>query len=67
MRTGKISLKHYLCQRGVPDITDGDCRCGRGGRTTRHVLLACSLFNHLREKTFGRRNGGSGEGNNRQF
>ncbi|RJE18498.1 hypothetical protein PHISCL_09164 [Aspergillus sclerotialis] len=60
MRTGKIGLRHHLYQRGVPDIPNRDCQCGRATQTVRHILLACPLFNDLREETLGRRSGGLG-------
>lgn len=41
MRTGKIGLRHYLYQRGVPDIPDENCCCGRATQTVQHVRLAC--------------------------
>ncbi|KAH2766950.1 hypothetical protein KXV55_004804 [Aspergillus fumigatus] len=47
MRTGKIRLRHYLYEQGVPDIQDGDCRVRRATQTVRHVLLACPLFKDL--------------------
>lgn len=63
MRTGKIGLRHHLYQRGVLDIPNGDCQCGQATQTVRHILLACPLFNDLREETLGRRSGGlRGEG-----
>jgi hypothetical protein len=58
MRTGKIGLRHYLYQRGVPDIQDGDCRCGRATQTVRHVLLACPLFRNLRQQYLVKPGGG---------
>lgn len=58
MRTGKIGLRHYLYQRGVPDMQDGDCRCGRATQTVRHVLLACPLFRNLRERYLVKPGGG---------
>jgi hypothetical protein len=58
MRTGKIGLRYYLYQRGVPDIRDGDCRCGRATQTVRHVLLACPLFRDLRQQYLTKPGGG---------
>lgn len=57
MRTGKIGLRHYLYRYGVPDMQDGDCRCGRTTQTVRHVLLACPLFKNLREQYLARPGG----------
>jgi len=64
MRTGKIGLRHYLYQRGVPDISDGDCRCGKATQTVRHLLLACPVFKDLREQFLGRPGGGLVGGGN---
>ena len=36
----------------VPDVTSGDCECGRGNQTVRHVLLACPMFNDLRREVW---------------
>jgi tubulin alpha len=58
MRTGKIGLRYYLYQRGVPDIQDGDCHCGRATQTVRHVLLACPLFRDLRQQYLTKPGGG---------
>ncbi|KAF4248432.1 hypothetical protein CNMCM8980_005985 [Aspergillus fumigatiaffinis] len=60
LRTGKIGLRHYLYQRGVPNIPDADCQCGKATQTVQHVLLACPLLKSLREEIFGRRLGGAG-------
>jgi ribonuclease HI len=63
LRTGKIGLRHFLYQRGVPNIPDADCQCGKATQTVQHVLLACPLLKSLREEIFGRRLGGpDGEG-----
>jgi ribonuclease HI len=63
LRTGKIGLRHYLYQRGVPNVPDADCQCGKATQTVQHVLLACPLLKSLREEIFGRRLGGpEGEG-----
>jgi hypothetical protein len=63
MRTGKIGLRHYLYQRGVPDVPNSDCQCGRATQSVRHILLACPTFSGLREEIFGGRSGGpEGEG-----
>jgi ribonuclease HI len=62
MRTGKIGLRYYLYQRGVPDIQDGVCHCGRATQTVRHVLLACPLFRDLRQQYLTKPGGGLGGG-----
>lgn len=48
MRTGKISLRHFLYQRKVPGVTSGECECGQGLQTVSHVMYTCSRFNELR-------------------
>lgn len=64
MRTGKIGLRHYLYQRGVPDIPDRDCRCGKATQTVQHILLACPIFKDLREQFLGKPGGGLEGGGN---
>lgn len=64
MRKGKMRLRHHLYQRGVPDVPDGDCRCGKAIQTVQHVLLACPLFKDLREQFLGRLGGGLEGGGN---
>ena len=64
MRTGKIGLRHYLYQRGVPDILDRDCHCGKATQTVQHILLACPIFKDLQEQFLGRPGGGLEEGGN---
>nr|KMM69769.1 hypothetical protein CPAG_06083 [Coccidioides posadasii RMSCC 3488] len=57
-----------IYQRGVPNITDSDCSCGRGSQTLRHVLFVCPRFTQLREDLFGRVVGGpEGEGDPRKI
>lgn len=58
MRTGTIGLRHYLYQRGLPDIQDGNCRCGMATQTVRHILLACPLLRYLREQYLTKPGGG---------
>ena len=58
MRTGKIGLRHHLYRRGVLEVANEKCGCGRGTQTIRHVLLTCHHFGELRGELFGRRSGG---------
>lgn len=37
VRTGKISLKHFLHDRKVPGFEDERCECRRDRQTVRHV------------------------------
>jgi hypothetical protein len=52
----------------VPGIADGECRCGRGSQTARHVLLACPRHAQLRKELFNIEYGGpDGEGDLRKI
>jgi len=53
MRTEKIGLRQFLYQRHVPGVEDGQCECGRGSQTVRHVLLACPRHTVLRRRIWG--------------
>ena len=64
MRTGKIGLRCYLYQRGVPDIPDGNCRCGKATQTVQHILLACPIFKDLQEQFLVKPGGGLEGGGN---
>jgi tubulin alpha len=44
MRTGNIGLRHYLYQRKVPEVEDGQCQCRRGEQTVAHILFSCPRF-----------------------
>ncbi|EED24133.1 conserved hypothetical protein [Talaromyces stipitatus ATCC 10500] len=41
MWTGNIGLRHFLYQRKIPGIDDGECQCRRGAQTVTHILLSC--------------------------
>ena len=40
-RTGKIGLKAFLFQRGVPGVTTPICPCGEGPQTPEHLFSEC--------------------------
>lgn len=48
MRTGKIGLRQFLHQRGVPGFDSGTCDCNQGQQTVKHVLLVCRTHKDLR-------------------
>jgi tubulin alpha len=50
MRTGHISLKHWLFKRGHVDTDVWGC--GHGSQTINHVLRECPRFADLRAKIF---------------
>jgi hypothetical protein len=41
MRTGKIGLRGFLFDRGVPNVPTPICRCGQGRETVAHVAAYC--------------------------
>jgi hypothetical protein len=41
MRTGKIGLRAFLFDRGVPDVATPVCRCGQSRETAVHVAAYC--------------------------
>ena len=47
LRTGKIGLRAFLFQRGVPDIPSPYCQCG-GRETPAHIWTACPLYEQQR-------------------
>jgi hypothetical protein len=49
MRTGKIGLRAFLFDRGVPEVPTPICRCGQGRETAAHVAVYCP------EESFSRR------------
>jgi hypothetical protein len=55
MRTGKIGLRHYLSQKGLPGVPNRDCQCEKAAQSVRHIFLACPTLSGLREEIFGRR------------
>jgi hypothetical protein len=48
-RTGRIGLKHFLKKARVPGYESGQCTCGTGQETPRHVLLEFSDEEERRE------------------
>ncbi|EED19005.1 hypothetical protein TSTA_023400 [Talaromyces stipitatus ATCC 10500] len=48
MRTGNISLRHFLYKRKIPGIDNGECQCQRGAQTVTHILLSCPRFKEER-------------------
>ena len=47
LRTGKIGLRAFLFQRGVPDIPSPYCQCGER-ETPAHIWTACPLYEQQR-------------------
>ena len=47
LRTGKIGLRAFLFQRGVPDILSPYCQCGER-ETPAHIWMACPLYEQQR-------------------
>ena len=41
LRTGRTGLRHFLSKARVPGYESGECSCGTGPETPRHVLLHC--------------------------
>jgi hypothetical protein len=41
-RTGKIGLASFLFDRKVPGLASGQCSCGNGLETPRHIALFCT-------------------------
>ncbi len=41
IRTGRIGLRAFLFQRGVPDISNPLCSCGTEPETPDHLVLRC--------------------------
>jgi hypothetical protein len=41
VRTGRTGLRHFLNKARVPGFESGQCDCGMGPETPRHVLLHC--------------------------
>ena len=52
LRTGHNRLRHHMHKTFKIGET-GDCLCGKGQETTRHILLECSLLEELRNDTWG--------------
>jgi hypothetical protein len=47
LRTGKIGLRTFLFQRGVPDIPSPYCQCGKR-ETPAHIWTSCPLYEQRR-------------------
>jgi hypothetical protein len=41
LRTGRIGLAYFLHKAKVLGFDTGQCRCGQGAETPRHLLLHC--------------------------
>ena len=50
LRTGRIGLAHFLNKARVPEFDTGQCRCGHGAETPRHLLLYCPEEEDRREQ-----------------
>jgi hypothetical protein len=48
MRTGNISLRHFLYKRKVLGIDDRECQCRYRAQTVTHILLSCPRFKEER-------------------
>ena len=57
LRTGRTGLRHFLNKVQVPGYESGQCSCGMGLETPRHVLLHCTLEAERREALKGRQGG----------
>lgn len=49
LRTGRTGLRHFLNKVRVPGHESGQCSCGEGLETPRHVLLQCPDESERRE------------------
>jgi hypothetical protein len=49
LRTGRTGLRHFLNKARVPGYESGQCSCGTGLETPRHVLLQCPQEAERRE------------------
>lgn len=49
LRTGRIGLAHFLNKARVPEYDSGQCQCGQGEETPRHLLLYCPVERERRE------------------
>jgi hypothetical protein len=48
IRTGKIGLRAFLFDRGVPTVPTPVCSCGSGRETAAHLILWCPDFEEAR-------------------
>jgi len=44
LRTGRIGLKSYLHDRGVPGFDSPSCPCGSNRQTAKHIVIHCPLY-----------------------
>jgi hypothetical protein len=49
LRTGRIGLAHFLHKARVPEYNTGQCQCGQGVETPRHLLLYCPIEEERRD------------------
>lgn len=49
LRTGRIGLAHFLHKARVPAYDTGQCQCGQGAETPRHILLYCPIERERRD------------------
>jgi hypothetical protein len=54
IRTGKVGLRAFLFQRGVPTVPSPHCECGEGRETAEHVVLRCPLLLYERRMLLAR-------------
>jgi hypothetical protein len=48
IRTGKVGLRAFLFERGVPTVATPRCTCGDAPETAAHLVLDCREFNQQR-------------------
>jgi hypothetical protein len=50
IRTERTGLAYFLNIANVPGFESGECRCGGGPETARHVIIDCELEDQRRER-----------------
>jgi hypothetical protein len=50
LRTGKIGLRDFLFNIGVPEVTSAACSCGYERETPRHITVFCPRYKDAREQ-----------------
>jgi hypothetical protein len=50
LRTGKIGLRDFLHNIGVPEVTSAACTCGHERETPKHVTIFCPLYQDTRDQ-----------------
>jgi hypothetical protein len=55
IRTERIGLGFFLYKVGVPGYETGECQCGEGAETLRHLFLECREEETRREELMGGR------------